>query len=87
MATRIRIVLLAALIGGLLLDVGEELSIPSVYDFVSPAQAVIGRPGTPASVAGAARRTTRRTTGSAGRPCTHGLSAGFASGPIIALQC
>ena len=36
---------------------------PSVWQsgtVISQAEAVIGRPGTPASVAGAARRTTRR---------------------------
>jgi hypothetical protein len=54
------IVLLAAVIGALCLEAGEKMSIPGVYGVVSPANAVVGRPGTPRSVAGVARRTYRR---------------------------
>jgi hypothetical protein len=54
------IVLLAAVIGALGLEVGEKMSIPGVYGIVSPADAIVGRPGTPRSVAGVARRTARR---------------------------
>ena len=54
------IVLLAAVIGALCLEAGEKMSIPGVYGIVSPANAVVGRPGTPRSVAGVARRTYRR---------------------------
>jgi len=54
------LVLLASLIGMGGLELGERLSIPGVYGVVSIAQAVVGRPLTPVSVAGVARRTTRR---------------------------
>jgi hypothetical protein len=42
------------------LAVGERLSIPDLHGFVSVAEAVVGRPLTPVSVAGVARRTARR---------------------------
>ena len=54
------LLLLAAVIGAFCLDVGERLSIPGAYGLVSPAEAVVGRPLTPVSVAGVARRTARR---------------------------
>jgi hypothetical protein len=60
MAKHMGIVLLAAVIGALCLEVGERMSIPGISGVVSPANAVVGRPGTPRSVAGAARRTYRR---------------------------
>jgi hypothetical protein len=56
----IGIILLTAVIGALCLEAGETMSIPGVYGVVSPANAVIGRPGTPRSVAGVARRAYRR---------------------------
>jgi hypothetical protein len=42
------------------LEVGEQLSIPGARSVVGRAEAVVGRPLTPVSVAGVARRTTRR---------------------------
>ena len=45
-------------LGGLYL--GERFSIPGVNSFVSTAEAVVGRPCTPVSVAGVARRSARR---------------------------
>ena len=45
---------------GLCLELGEQLSIPGVHSFVSPAEAIVGRPLTPVSYAGVARRTVRR---------------------------
>ena len=42
------------------LEGGESLSLPGLSGYVVTAQAVVGRPLTPVSVAGAARRTTRR---------------------------
>ena len=45
-------------LGGL--HLGERLSIPGVHSFVSTAEARVGRPLTPVSVAGVARRTVRR---------------------------
>ena len=60
MLKRIGIVMVAAVIGVLGLEVGEKMSVPGVSGVISPAQAVIGRPGTPRSVAGVARGTYRR---------------------------
>jgi hypothetical protein len=42
------------------LELGERIAIPGVYGLVSPAEARVGRPLTPVSVAGVARRTVRR---------------------------
>jgi hypothetical protein len=42
------------------IELGEGLSIPGVHGIVSIAEAVVGRPLTPVSVAGVARRTGRR---------------------------
>ena len=60
MAKHMGIVLLAAVVAALCLEVGEKMSIPGIYGVVSPANAVVGRPGTPRSAAGVARRTYRR---------------------------
>jgi hypothetical protein len=54
------ILLLAAIIGLCALELGERAAIPGIHSFVSTAQAVVGRPLTPVSVAGATRRTVRR---------------------------
>jgi hypothetical protein len=57
---RIRYLLLFSMIGlgGIIL--GEQLSIPGFHGLISSAEAVVGRPLTPVSVAGVARRTARR---------------------------
>jgi hypothetical protein len=60
MFKRLGLLLLAAVIGAFSLEVGERLSIPGAYGVVSPAEAVVGHPLTPVSVAGVARRTARR---------------------------
>lgn len=60
MAWRIGTLLFAASIGMLCLDVGEKMSIPGIHGVISSAQAEVGRPATPRSVAGVARRTGRR---------------------------
>jgi hypothetical protein len=57
---RFGLVLLAGLSGLFALELGERLAIPGVHGFVSTAEAVVGRPLTPVSVAGVARRTARR---------------------------
>ena len=41
-------------------DLAKDASIASIPSFASDAVAVVGRPLTPVSVAGVARRTTRR---------------------------
>jgi len=41
-------------------EVGEQLSVPGVKSTIPQAEAIIGRPLTPVSYAGVARRTVRR---------------------------
>jgi hypothetical protein len=60
MFKRIGVLLLAAIICGLFLELGERFEVPGVHGFVSTAQAIVGRPLTPMSYAGVARRTARR---------------------------
>jgi hypothetical protein len=57
---RVRIFLMAGIIGLSALELGERLSIPGVHGVISSAEAVVGRPLTPVSVAGVGRRTVRR---------------------------
>lgn len=51
---------IVALAGGLLALLGGDGSFYLHNSFVSPAEAIRGRPATPLSYAGVARRTTRR---------------------------
>ena len=60
MLKRIGVGLLAIIIFGICLQLGERCEIPGVHSFVSTAEAVIGRPLTPMSVAGVSRRSARR---------------------------
>jgi len=60
MFTRIGVGVLAIIICAFCLELGERLEIPGVHSFVSTAEAVVGRPLTPMSYAGVARRTARR---------------------------
>jgi hypothetical protein len=60
MFKRIGVGLLAVIMCAICLELGERFEIPGVHSFVSTAQAIIGRPLTPMSYAGVARRTTRR---------------------------
>ena len=63
MVKRIRILLLGALIGAFGFElVGPSLP-PSVSGLVATVEAIVGRPLTPLSVAGVARRTARRCAG------------------------
>ncbi len=57
---RLGIIVLAGIIGLGALELGERLSIPGIHSFVTTAEARVGRPLTPVSVAGVARRTARR---------------------------
>ena len=41
-------------------EIGERLSLPGAQRLVPTAEAIVGRPLTPVSVAGVARRTVRR---------------------------
>ena len=60
MLKRIGISLVVAIVGALCLDVGGHLVAPGEVAFISTAEAVVGRPLTPMSVAGVTRRTARR---------------------------
>jgi hypothetical protein len=60
MLKRIVVGLLAMIIYCICLEFGERFEIPGVHSFVSTAEAIIGRPLTPMSYAGVARRTARR---------------------------
>ncbi|PKA44641.1 hypothetical protein N2599_21250 (plasmid) [Rhizobium sullae] len=57
---RVRVLLIAAAVGISALEVAEKFSIPVSGGIATPAEARIGRPLTPVSVAGVARRTVRR---------------------------
>jgi hypothetical protein len=57
---QIGIFLFAGILGLCGLGLGEQLSVPGVHSIVSTAEARVGRPLTPVSVAGVARRTSRR---------------------------
>ena len=60
MPKRIVIVLGIAMAGALCLNAGGRLSGSGPVALISTAEAVVGRPLTPMSVAGVARRTSRR---------------------------
>lgn len=60
MVKRIRILVVAAILGACGLELSERLLPPGVTGFVSTVEAIVGRPLTPVSVAGVARRTARR---------------------------
>ncbi len=57
---KIGIAIFAGIVGLGGLHLGERLSISGVDSFVSTAEARVGRPLTPVSVAGVGRRTVRR---------------------------
>jgi hypothetical protein len=57
---KVRALLLMALFAGGVVELGEWLPIPGVRSAVATVQAVVGRPLTPVSVSGVARRTSRR---------------------------
>lgn len=60
MSKKIGIFLVAASVSLFALELGERLSIPGIHSFASTAEARVGRPLTPLSAAGVARRTVRR---------------------------
>jgi hypothetical protein len=60
MYKQVGVLVLAAIIGAFCLELAEKYAVPGVYGFVATAEARVGRPLTPVSVAGVARRTTRR---------------------------
>ncbi|MGD8355881.1 MAG: hypothetical protein PVH83_09485 [Methyloceanibacter sp.] len=60
LSKKLGLMLLAAIFGFGLLTISEKISNPAVDGLVSTADARVGRPLTPVSVAGVARRTVRR---------------------------
>ena len=60
MLKRIGISIVVAIVAALALDVGGHLLAPGKIAIISGAEAVVGRPLTPMSVAGVTRRTARR---------------------------
>ena len=73
MFKRIGVILLAAIVYAFCLELGERFEIRGVHGFVSTAQAIVGRPMTPMSVAGVAHRHYWRAA--------NGYGAGWAAGP------
>ena len=67
MSKRFGILLIAGVIVISGAELGERLSVPGVHSLIPTAEAVVGRPLTPVSVAGVARRSTRRCA--TGRTC------------------
>lgn len=55
-----RIVLLASVVAILGTEAANTLTATDSFSLIAPAEARVGRPLTPVSVAGVARRTTRR---------------------------
>ena len=60
MLGRISIGLLAVMVSAICLEVGERFEVPGMHSLAPTAEAVVGRPLTPMSYAGVARRTSRR---------------------------
>jgi hypothetical protein len=57
---RFCIILFAGIIGLVALEFGERFTTSGTLSLVATAEAIVGRPLTPVSVAGTARRTVRR---------------------------
>ncbi len=60
LSKRMGILMIAATIVVLGSEIGERYSVPGAHSVIPSAEARVGRPLTPVSVAGVARRTTRR---------------------------
>ena len=60
MFKRIGVLLLTVIIWSFCLELGEQFALPGLPGFVSTAEAIVGRPLTPMSYAGVARRIARR---------------------------
>ena len=57
---KLKLALLAVLVVGIGSEAANEVTGTDAFSLITPAHAVVGRPLTPVSVAGVARRTTRR---------------------------
>jgi len=59
-ARKLKLALVAAAIVGVGSQAANEITGTDAFSLITPAHAVVGRPLTPVSVAGVARRTSRR---------------------------
>jgi hypothetical protein len=59
---KIRTLLVVGVLAAGVLELGERLSVPGFSGLISIVKAEVGRPLTPVSVAGVARRTARRNS-------------------------
>ncbi|AXI45238.1 hypothetical protein C1J03_03815 [Sulfitobacter sp. SK012] len=57
---RLGLIVLTLILGAGGLEIGERVGVPGIQGPVSSAEAEVGRPLTPVSVAGVARRNNRR---------------------------
>jgi hypothetical protein len=57
---RLGLMALAAAVVLIGAEIGSQLAVPGIHSAIPEAEAVVGRPLTPVSVAGVARRTVRR---------------------------
>ena len=60
MLKRVLVGLMTLIICAICLEIAERAEIPGVHSFIATAKAIVGRPLTPMSYAGVARRTARR---------------------------
>ncbi|TGR30321.1 MULTISPECIES: hypothetical protein [unclassified Mesorhizobium] len=60
MTAKLKNILLAATVGLIGLGASERMTVTGSHTLMSTAEAIVGRPLTPVSVAGVARRTVRR---------------------------
>ena len=60
LSKRLGVILIAGIIVVCGSELGERSSIPGVHSLIATAEAIVGRPLTPVSVAGVARRSVRR---------------------------
>lgn len=60
MVKRLGLAVIGALLFAFCLELGERFQLPGVNAALARVEAIVGRPLTPVSVAGVARRTSRR---------------------------
>ena len=63
MVKRLRLAVIGVILFAFCLEFGERLQLPGVNGAVARVEAIVGRPLTPVSVGGVARRTARRCAG------------------------
>ena len=71
---KLKIALLTGIFSSFLLEAGTDLPFPGFF-FVTSAEARVGRPLTPVSVAGVGRRSSRRSSRRTYRRCATGVYA------------